>query len=253
MHEDLADLLAAFALHVLSETIQNGTAITAQNVHTALGNAIGTYALATPDEIDNAMEELAAKGWVTAHRFKYASTRYEITKVGIAVTRDSQVKFETLSNFYKFGRAWLVEALQNVRRADIFFEPHPLAPVESKRTSGDATVNDAGDDHGIPASNRYVSAKDNQPKIDEMRESVSTLIEAIREDRTNDFDDKEGRLGELLAFDLLLQQPQISVPAVELILRDTVFYLAKTFAKSAIGIIAGKLLVSAAPFFGIHL
>tara|TARA_R110000868_G_scaffold362105_1_gene624171 strand:+ start:1003 stop:1656 length:654 start_codon:yes stop_codon:yes gene_type:complete len=129
------------------------------------------------------------------------------------------------------GTNWLTEALTNIHRENSQIE-----------------IPSAAD---IPAADRYVSVNDNE-KIEEILESVADLISAVKEERTNSFDDKEGRLGELLAFDLLLQQPQISVPAVEFMLRETVSYLAIKFADKAIGIAANALLLLAASFFGIH-
>jgi hypothetical protein len=93
-----------------------------------------------------------------------------------------------------------------------------------------------------PASDRYVSAKDNQPLFDNIRSKVAELSDAVRENRDNDFDDKEGRLAELAALDLLLSRPQISIPLVEKILSETVTYLAKRFADVAIGQVALEIL-----------
>lgn len=98
----------------------------------------------------------------------------------------------------------------------------------------------------VPAANRYVSARDNQPLIKELREKIAALTNAVSENRENDFDDKEGRLAELAALDLILSKPQISVPLVEKILSDTVKYLAKRFADTAIGQIAVEVLKLAA-------
>lgn len=102
------------------------------------------------------------------------------------------------------------------------------------------------DKFSVPAADRYVSARDNQPLINEIREKVAALTNAVSENRENDFDDKEGRLAELAALDLILSKPQISVPLVEKILSDTVKYLAKRFADAAIGQIAVEVLKLAA-------
>jgi hypothetical protein len=60
-------------------------------------------------------------------------------------------------------------------------------------------------------------------------------------------------LGELLALELQLSQPQISVPLIEIILNDTVKYLANKFADNAVGIAANIVLHLAASLFGITL
>lgn len=105
-------------------------------------------------------------------------------------------------------------------------------------------------DISAPASDRYVSTKDNQKEITQLRLKAADLIKAVEDNRDNDFEDKEGLLGELLAFDLLLQQPQISVPLVEKILSETITYLATKFVENAIGIAAKAVLIAAARLFG---
>jgi len=105
----------------------------------------------------------------------------------------------------------------------------------------------------VPASNRYVSAQDNQLLVSELRKKVDVLASGVRENRDNDFEDREGRLGELAALDLLLGQPQISAPLVEKILSETVKYLATKFAENAIGLAANAVLIAAAALFGYSL
>lgn len=90
----------------------------------------------------------------------------------------------------------------------------------------------------VPAAGRYVSSKDNEIAVSEIRRSISDLITAINNDRTNDFEDREGRVNELLTLDFMLQQNQISVPLVEKILSETVRHLAEKFADNAVGMAA---------------
>tara|TARA_R110002110_G_scaffold60714_1_gene170859 strand:+ start:1249 stop:2118 length:870 start_codon:yes stop_codon:yes gene_type:complete len=131
-------------------------------------------------------------------------------------------------------------------------EPVRLSESDTFPSSGGAVQQDTLDSYRIPATNRYVSKYDNQ-EIKEIAEDVANLISAIKEDRTNDFDDREGRLADLLALDFMLKQDQISVPLVETLMRQTVQYLAKRFVDVAIGQIATHILKLAVNAFGIQL
>lgn len=103
------------------------------------------------------------------------------------------------------------------------------------------------------ASSRFVPSSANSEAVDKLREKTSELRQLVEQNRDNDFVDKEGRLAEIMAFELLISQPQISVPLVEKILRETMYYLTNRFADQAIGIVAGMVLGLAAAAFGLKI
>jgi hypothetical protein len=86
-----------------------------------------------------------------------------------------------------------------------------------------------------------------------LRKKVTELRELVAENRDNDFPEKEGCLAEILALELLLGQPQISVPLVEKILAETVTFLAHKFAEKAIGMVAGAVIALAATLLGMKI
>ncbi|NIJ40957.1 hypothetical protein FHS78_001238 [Parvibaculum indicum] len=169
---------------------------------------------------------------------------YAITKAGIdEVQKWTDERFDTRAK----------EVSRSTKTQD-GIDKLPAGSQASEQAASTANSIDSSEsDKSIPASNRYVSHSDNEPEIAKLRSSVSDLIETTKENRDNDFDDKEGRLGELLALELQLSQPQISVPLIEIILNDTVKYLANKFADNAVGIAANIVLHLAASLFGITL
>ncbi len=92
---------------------------------------------------------------------------------------------------------------------------------------------------------RYLAASEIADHIEEFSEKLNRLQAAVEQNRQNDFTDKEGRLAELAALELLLTQPMISLPLVEKILKETVQYLAQQFAEQAVGMAASALLAAA--------
>lgn len=95
-------------------------------------------------------------------------------------------------------------------------------------------------------SNRFIRLEDHRVEIERLRDQVVDLQALIRENRDNTFVDKEGTLAELAALELLISRPQISVPLVEKILSETVFFLVRRFSDTAIGAAAGAILTLAA-------
>jgi len=102
----------------------------------------------------------------------------------------------------------------------------------------------------VPGANRFLSRKDNQQPIEALTSAVEDLIEAVRADRTNDFDDKEGYLGELLVLELALAQPQVSVPLIEGVIKGAVKTLTTLFAGAVIGSLASNVIALAKPLIG---
>jgi hypothetical protein len=103
------------------------------------------------------------------------------------------------------------------------------------------------------SSKRFIEPGTKAQQIDELKAKVGELKESVKENRDNDFTDKAGRLAEILALELLLAQPQISVPLVEKIIQETVYLLGQKFADKAIGMAAGAVLVLAAQALGIRI
>ena len=178
-----------------------------------------------------------------------ASAREISLALGLLRRLDLVKRYDSSANREK--KFW---AISNAGQSNVFDtnKKTPLLKANAKATAGQEISNPQAVHSTlyVPAADRYVAAQDNQPAIAEMRKSVRDIVKTIQEDRTNDFDDKEGRLAELLALDLLLTQPQISVPLVEKIIKETVMYLAEKFADNAIGLLAGALIAQAAKAFG---
>lgn len=178
-----------------------------------------------------------------------ASAREISLALGLLRRLDLVKRYDSSANREK--KFW---AISNAGQSNVFDtnKKTPLLKANAKATAGQEISNPQAVHSTlyVPAADRYVAAQDNQPAIAEMRKSVRDIVKTIQEDRTNDFDDKEGRLAELLALDLLLTQPQISVPLVEKIIKETVMYLAEKFADNAIGLLAVALIAQAAKAFG---
>lgn len=150
--------------------------------------------------------------------------------------------YETTASINKAG---YIEVERQLEEPDSFMSFYSQRGDEWLFESGGVIENQ------IPAADRYVSSQDNQSSVSDIRQKVEALTTAVQADRSNDFDDKEGRLAELAALDLLLGQTLISVPLVEKILNETVRYLAEKFVDNAVGIAANAVLLAAAALFGI--
>jgi hypothetical protein len=98
---------------------------------------------------------------------------------------------------------------------------------------------------------RYI-AEPNE-KIEPLQNKVAELRDLVEKNRDNDFPEKEGCLAEIMALELLLNQPQISVPLIEKILTETVTFLARKFADKAIGMAATAVIVLAAALLGFRI
>lgn len=180
-------------------------------------------------QIEIACENLQEENFLTNIIIIGAGVQFQISNQGYQHVHDALT--DPKSIFSRLKR----------QGEQIFLEP-PFTNTDGNQLEPETT---------IPAANRYVTLDDNDPQVKEVKKSVSELIQAVGDERSNDFEDKEGRLAELAALDLLLAKPQTSVPLVEKILKDTVTYLSQRFANATIGQIALELLKRAAFLFGI--
>jgi|GEM_PF-5441522 len=93
----------------------------------------------------------------------------------------------------------------------------------------------------IPASDRIVSLKDNQPKVQEAKDAVDAVIKAVVGD--NEFgaespEKREALIGALKSGRILLDGDEIEESALQTFLISALQYVADNFAKGAISALA---------------
>ena len=183
--------------------------------------------------IEDTLRELERQSLVIGYHDPLARSRYSISSTGrdhlVALGQDSS---SIVHRYIELGNDWQIEVLTNLR--------------DRLQNPPDATTSDS-----IPAADRYVTLDDNDPQVEAARESVSQLIQAVENERSNDFEDKDGILAELRLLELSFRQQTVSVPLVEKILRETVSMLAVRFADHAIGNLANAVWAAAGYLVGI--
>lgn len=132
---------------------------------------------------------------------EFARTRFVLTRSQVAeVARDAFGVGDLWENYVKFDDEWINECVRNIADST----PNLFAADFGSKLSSE-----------IPASDRYVSPKDNQNEFDEIKSELASLEEVVRGNNSASEVDKLIALSEIAIFEESICQPRLAVDLIE--------------------------------------
>ncbi|MEP0069485.1 hypothetical protein [Pyruvatibacter sp.] len=207
-----------------------------------------------------------ALGWTSlpVSVFEYVldnpeSDLFEVSSSASMLSDDLDLKIRIYADRY-FPKLELPEddiSLLRRKNCEFFFGDNPNPMIEkSDQELGDYEIvfGDEPDEEAIPASDRYVSVKDNQPEFDQLVEQLNEIHSAFKLDHNKgefELDNFEARTADFEAFKTQVENGFVSKPIAKNLLA-TLDYLSEVSVKIAkLSTAIGLAIVALKGLFGI--
>ncbi len=124
----------------------------------------------------------------------------------------------------------IIPSILKIQELDPNVVEHLKAELESKKSeSADGT----DESPEIPAADRFVTFSDNQPEIVELRKRIEAVEEAVKENRENDFPEKEAVLDNLSAALEYLKKSKIVIDSLVGFIKPTLKFIVDKITDAA--------------------